>query len=217
VHRVTKAARCDSVIVATTVSPGGLASSTVAPPSLEVCDTLLGHGGHGGVDGRRRLIAKGVGAAPDKRRREDTGLTDLKALDRVIDASHEALDAFVRGDSEPFKALYSHEADVSLANPFGPPVRGWSAAVHAMERAATHYREGRAVGFERMAGYTTPLLAYIVEMERIEAKIGGGEDITPVTLRVTTVFRPEDGTWKIVHRHADPIAAVRPADSVIQR
>ncbi len=144
-------------------------------------------------------------------------MTDLKALDRVIDASHEALDAFVRGDSEPFKALYSHEADVSLANPFGPPACGWPAAAEAMDRAATHYREGRAVGFERMAGYTTPLLAYIVEMEHIEAKIGSRQDITPATLRVTTVFRPEDGSWKVVHRHADPITTAQPADSVIPR
>ena len=144
-------------------------------------------------------------------------MTDLKALDRVIDASHEALDAFVRGDSEPLKALYSHEADVSIANPFGPPACGWQEAADAMDRGATYWREGRAVGFERMAGCTTPLLAYIVEMEHFEGKLGDREDITPVTLRVTTVLRPEEGTWKITHRHADPIAAAQPADSVIQR
>src|ERR671919_445037 len=27
----------------------------------------------------------------------------------------------------------------------------------------------------------------------------------PDTLRVTTVFRCEDGEWKVVHRHADPL------------
>jgi hypothetical protein len=30
------------------------------------------------------------------------------------------------------------------------------------------------------------------------------------------IFRPEDGTWKVVHRHADPITAPRPVGSVIQ-
>jgi ketosteroid isomerase-like protein len=35
-------------------------------------------------------------------------------------------------------------------------------------------------------------------------------------LRVTSILRPEDDTWKIVHRHADPITAPQPAESVIQ-
>ncbi len=86
-----------------------------------------------------------------------------------------------------------------------------------MTRAATNWRDGKALGFDRVSECTTPELAYIVEMERYEVKIGGNSERTSVTLRVTTVFRPEDGRWKIVHRHADPIATARPADSVIQR
>jgi ketosteroid isomerase-like protein len=62
----------------------------------------------------------------------------------------------------------------------------------------------------------TPELAYLVEMERFEAKVGAREDATPVTLRVTSIFRPEDGPWKLVHRHADPISTPQPAESVIQ-
>jgi ketosteroid isomerase-like protein len=143
-------------------------------------------------------------------------VTSFDDLDRVVEQAHEALDAFVKGDSEPLKALYSHEADVSIANPFGPPARGWQKAAETMDRAATIYRDGRATGFERMAEYTTPGLAYVVEMEHYEAKIGGSNDITPVVLRVTTILRPEGGAWKIVHRHADPIAATRSAESVIQ-
>ena len=86
-----------------------------------------------------------------------------------------------------------------------------------MTRAATYYRDGSALGFDRISEYATPDLAYVVEMERIEAKIGGSSERTPVTLRVTTVFRSEEGRWEIVHRHADPIAIARSADSVIQR
>jgi ketosteroid isomerase-like protein len=141
----------------------------------------------------------------------------LTNLDAVIDQSHQALDAFAKGDSEPFKAIYSHQADVSIANPFGPPAIGWEEAAATMDRAATHYREGRVTGIDRMAGYTTPGLGYIVEMEHLEAKMGRSHDLAPVTLRVTIVFRPEDGTWKIVHRHADPISTARSAESVIQR
>jgi ketosteroid isomerase-like protein len=78
------------------------------------------------------------------------------------------------------------------------------------------YRDGEVVGFENVAKYVTSELAYIVEVERYRAKIGGGEDIAPVALRVTSIFRPEGGTWKIVHRHADPMTTPQPAESVIQ-
>jgi hypothetical protein len=65
--------------------------------------------------------------------------------------------------------------------------------------------------------YVTPELAAIVRIERGEAKVGGHEAVTPISLRVTMIMRPEDAVWKIVHRHADPITSARPAESVIQQ
>src|SRR5215212_8047638 len=137
-------------------------------------------------------------------------------LDQVIERSHLALGEIVNGNPEPLKEMYSHRQDVSLANPFGPPVRGWDEAARTMERAASNYRDGEIVGFENVAKYATSDLAYIVEVECYRAKVGGREEITPLTLRVTSILRPEGGTWKIVHRHADPISTPQPAESVIQ-
>jgi ketosteroid isomerase-like protein len=59
-------------------------------------------------------------------------------------------------------------------------------------------------------------LAYVLLIERDKVKVGAMEDIAPSALRVTMIFRPEDGTWKVVHRHADPITTAQPAGSVIQ-
>jgi ketosteroid isomerase-like protein len=138
-------------------------------------------------------------------------------IDRFVDDYRLALDAFFRGDPEPAKRLYSHRDDVCLNNPFGPPARGWSQVDVAMGRAATNYRDGRALGFDRVAEYLSDELACIVEVEHYEAKVGGSGGLSTIDLRVTTVLRPEDGTWKVVHRHADPIASARSASSVIAR
>lgn len=113
--------------------------------------------------------------------------------------------------------LYSRRKDVSLANPFEPVAVGWEQVEETMERAAANYRDGRATGFETVAKYVTANLAYLVEVERFEAKVGGGEELASGALRVTSVLRPEGGAWKIVHRHADPITTPRAAESVIQR
>ena len=86
-----------------------------------------------------------------------------------------------------------------------------------MQHAASQVRDGEFLGTEIIEKNVTPELAYVVEIERAKAKIGGSEDITPFALRVTMIFRPEEGTWKIVHRHADPIATAQPAELLIQQ
>ena len=134
----------------------------------------------------------------------------------VVEPYHQALGEIIKGNPEGYKELYSHRDDVTLANPFGPAARGWERVARTLESAASHYSDGKLTGFENVAKYVTPKLAYLVEMERYEAKLGGREDLTPVALRVTSIFRPEEGTWKVVHRHADPITTPQPAESVIQ-
>lgn len=137
-------------------------------------------------------------------------------VDEVIEKSHRAWAEFVKGNPEPAKELFSHKEDVTVANPFGPPVRGWEQAATTMERAASLYRDGEVVGFEAIAKTATADLAYIVELERYMAKIGGSDEVSQVALRVTSILRPEDGAWKIVHRHADAITTAQQPDSVIQ-
>jgi ketosteroid isomerase-like protein len=138
-------------------------------------------------------------------------------LDAFIEQSHRAVDAFARGDPEPLQALFSQREDVTLANPFGPAQRGWSNVRDTMARAAENYREGRALGFDQLAKFVTPEVAYIHELERFESKMGGSDELSGVSLRCTTVFRREDDAWRIVHRHADPISGARSAESVIEK
>ncbi len=137
-------------------------------------------------------------------------------VDELIERYHLALGEIVKGNPEPLEMLYSHRGEVSLANPFFPPVSGWDKAARNIERAASRYRDGEIVGFEPVAKYVTSELACVVEVERYRAKVGGREDISPMALRVTSILRPEEGTWKVVHRHADPITTPQPEESMIQ-
>jgi ketosteroid isomerase-like protein len=137
-------------------------------------------------------------------------------LDEVLEQFKRVGNEFVKGNPKPVQELFSHREDVTLANPFGPPVRGWERVAEAQRRGASYFQDGEIYDFETVVKYTTPELACILWIERTNAKVGGGEKVTPCDLRVTMTFRPEDGTWKVVHRHADPITVPRPAESVIQ-
>jgi ketosteroid isomerase-like protein len=141
----------------------------------------------------------------------------------AVDDAHELIEQyyraqreFLRGNPGPVKDLFSHTEDVTLANPYGPPVRGFDEVAKAVEHAASLRSDGTFVEWQILAKYVTAELAYVVQIERAEAKIGAREDITPLAVRATMIFRPEDGKWKIVHRHADPITTPQPAESVIQ-
>jgi ketosteroid isomerase-like protein len=45
-------------------------------------------------------------------------------------------------------------------------------------------------------------MAYTLGFERFNGSIAG-RVVEPVTVRVTHIYRREDGEWKIAHRHAD--------------
>lgn len=137
-------------------------------------------------------------------------------FDQVLERIHAALDEFTRGNNKPLEELYSRRDDVTLGNPFGPFVRGFDEVAQTMQRAAAYYRDGKAVGFDLVAKEVTAELAFVVEVERLSAKMGGSQEETPVSLRVTSIFRNEDGEWKLLHRHADPITSARSPESVIQ-
>jgi hypothetical protein len=92
----------------------------------------------------------------------------------------------------------------------------WDEIEDAARRAASNYRDGKAVAFESLAKCLTSDLAYTLEIERFEAKVAQDDQLTAVALRVTSIFRPEDGGWKLLHRHADPITTRQSATSVLQ-
>ena len=143
-------------------------------------------------------------------------MSAVDGVDQLIEQYQLALGDFVKGNPEPVKNLFSHREDVSLANPLGPPAHGWEQVAQAIERAASNFTDGEMATFENVLKYVTAELACVVWLERAKVKLGAMEDFAPSTLRVTMVFRPEEGIWKVVHRHADPITTPQPAESVIQ-
>jgi ketosteroid isomerase-like protein len=138
-------------------------------------------------------------------------------VDELIEQYHRVQREFLRGNPEPVKDLFSRREDVSLANPYGPPVRGFDEVAKVIDHSSSLRRDGTFVGWQILAKYITAELAYVVQIERAEAKIGAREDITSYAVRATMIFRPEDGEWKVVHRHADPITTPQPAESVIHQ
>jgi ketosteroid isomerase-like protein len=134
----------------------------------------------------------------------------------AISASHSATDRIMRGDADGFKELYSRSGDITLGNPFGGFGRGREGVFEQLDRAASYFSDGRAMEFEQIAKAAADELAYTVEIERVEVKVGGRSEQSEFAARVTSVYRREEDGWKLVHRHADPRVSRQTADSVLQ-
>lgn len=140
----------------------------------------------------------------------------VSELSMARDLYHESVAAFITGDPDSQKPLWSQHDDVTLANPLGPPVKGFDAVCEVMDAAAALVSEGDGYTFDLTSIVETADLAYEVGIESSRLKMAGSADKTALSLRVTTIFRREDDAWKIVHRHADSITSPRSLDSVAQ-
>lgn len=139
----------------------------------------------------------------------------MSDLDEFRERYRRSLEAFIKGDAEPQKSLWSRSDDVTLANPLGPPAKGLKQVMQAMQSAVATVRDGEGLTYDVISSYETSDLAYDVSLQGGRMKLGDSPEMVPVTLRVTSIFRREEDGWKLVHRHADPISQGRSIESLI--
>jgi ketosteroid isomerase-like protein len=123
-------------------------------------------------------------------------------LEDVLPRVRSADTALHNGDPTERSAMWSHNDPVTL---FGAALSatGWDELRRVFETLGTRFSNCSSFAVEVVAADAGADLGYIVAIERTTASVGGREP-APYALRVTTIFRREDGEWKIVHRHADP-------------
>ena len=123
-------------------------------------------------------------------------------LGRQTDAER----ALVGGDPEPRLAITSKQDPVTVFGAKVPLRRGWDDVSDTLRWLAARWSNPTAYRFDLVAAGLSGDLAYIVGFEHIANSVVG-VPVEPYTLRVTHVFRQEDGEWRIAHRHADYVPA----------
>jgi ketosteroid isomerase-like protein len=148
--------------------------------------------------------------------------SDFADFADCVDRTREALRRFVAGDPEPMLARFSERAEVTLLNPLHPVARGRAQVEAATRAACANFGAGGQmtdvrVDFEEVSRVETGETAHLVQLERGQARMAGHEGPVSFALRVTMVFHREDGEWRIVHRHADPITTPRGVETMLQQ
>jgi ketosteroid isomerase-like protein len=96
--------------------------------------------------------------------------------------------------------------------------KGWTEVNPRYDWAAARFRDiGARAQIEYISSAASGDLAYTVAIERSEAMVAGQDKPATMVLRVTHVFRKENGDWKLVHRHADPLVDKTAPAAVLQK
>jgi ketosteroid isomerase-like protein len=134
-------------------------------------------------------------------------------LTRTLARQLDAEKALINGDPEPRLAIWSTQDPVTVLGAMKDTI-GAEEARQAFRWLATRFSNGTDFRLELVAAGASGDLAYTVGYEHTAFSLDGGP-VQPHTLRVTHVYRREDGEWKIVHRHADvpPTGQLPPADA----
>jgi ketosteroid isomerase-like protein len=114
------------------------------------------------------------------------------------------LQALHNGDPRPRLAMWSTREPVTLFGA-GMSGRGREKVSGIFRSIASRWSDCTDQRVEILAAGVSGDLAYTVELEHTSVSLDGAP-VEPYTLRVTQVYRREDGEWKVVHRHGDQIS-----------
>ena len=136
-------------------------------------------------------------------------------LSAVLPRQRDADLALHNGDAHPRKLLWSHQDPVTVLGA-AKTVSGWPEVESLFDWLASNFSNCLSHELEVTAAGTSGDLGYVVGSERTTVSVGEAAP-EPYALRVTLIFRREDGEWREVHRHADPMPGVESTGVVLGR
>jgi len=98
--------------------------------------------------------------------------------------------------------LWSRRDPVTLFGAIGMSESGWEQLSRTFEWVASRFSKVSDFRFDVETVAVSGDMAYTLGFERFSGSIAG-RPVEPVTVRVTHIYRRENGEWRIVHRHAD--------------
>jgi ketosteroid isomerase-like protein len=124
---------------------------------------------------------------------------------KLIAHTQEANAALMRGDAETYRRMTAITDDFILMSPFGgEPSKASHYTPEKWDRMGRFFKNGTH-SQEVVQAYGSQDMVVLALIERDKVEVGGlpGQEWA---LRVTLVYRRDGTQWRLVHRHADPIA-----------
>ena len=128
---------------------------------------------------------------------------DEQAVRAALDQWFVALNSMLNGDPKPFAELYSHGEDVTYMGAEGTYTVGWEATYADWKAQADKSTGGEIKGTD-IHVLIHGDMAVAQHLTQGWVRMPGGE-MMETSARETSVFRLEDGVWKMIAHHADSL------------
>ncbi|GJM16678.1 MAG: hypothetical protein DHS20C13_20050 [Thermodesulfobacteriota bacterium] len=125
----------------------------------------------------------------------------MATLKEAINKFYIAHNEIFVGNLAPMEEVWSHSDDVTYMSPIGGILVGYEAAIDSWRKQAEL----------NLGGHVDPVEMSIVEGENIGVcynyirgtnHVLNGKEVHP-NIRATTVYRKENGAWKVISHHTD--------------
>ncbi|MEW6640605.1 MAG: DUF4440 domain-containing protein [Pseudomonadota bacterium] len=115
--------------------------------------------------------------------------------------------AYVGGDGGPLDRLSTQAEPATFFGPAGGHRSGAATVTAAYRQGTVLFSAAGDTHFEILQQGASSTLAFWTGIQRATVRLHGKAGPVAMDLRVTEIFRREDGCWKLVHRHADMLTA----------
>jgi len=126
------------------------------------------------------------------------------AFDDFMRRRAQLAQAYVRGRGEPLDTVVTRRSPATFFSPQGDRVEGAPEVAATYLQGAQAFDTGSESRLEVLHMGCSGELGYWVGLQHAQVHFKGRPEPVPMVLRITELFRREDGEWKLVHRHADP-------------
>lgn len=134
-------------------------------------------------------------------------------VSQLLQRARQAHVVLMRGDVAAYRALIEPTDDFILMAPFGgTPSRGADMTEERWQAVGRFFVNGKDSTLDLVHAWRGADMVVLAVIERTHLE-AGGLPAQDWALRVTLVFRHEQGRWLLAHRHADPLG---PGISVAQ-
>jgi ketosteroid isomerase-like protein len=116
----------------------------------------------------------------------------------------------VNGDAGPLREISTTTDPATFFGPGGGVEQGSAQVLAGNEKATRQFKQGGTTELEVLHSGSDGDLGYWTGLQHATVLIEGKSQPVPMSLRVTEIFRRENGAWKLMHRHADPLTQVKP-------